>query len=153
MRKIFVLVLFIFYHSNLFGMNDHLRQSLDILNNANLVQMKRIRIATENLVNANSFNTDKTPYVRKIIVAENKYSKNQKAYLLKYKIKHSNLGFNIKYEPYHPFANSKGYVKYPNVVVEIEKADLMESQRSYEANLAAIEIGNSLINKTLEIIK
>ncbi len=151
--KQLIFLLLIFYNGYAFCKGDNLKKSINILSNANLVQMKRIRIATENLVNINSFNADKTPYKRKIIIAENKYSKMHKTHLLKYKIKNSNLGFNIKYEPYHPFANSQGYVKYPNIVVEIEKADLMEAQRSYEANLAAIEMGNNLVNKTLEIFK
>ncbi|MBF8246492.1 MAG: flagellar basal body rod protein FlgC [Rickettsia sp.] len=132
---------------------DNIKQSIQILNNANLIQMKRIKIATENLVNVNSFYANKTPYRRKIITVENRYDKKHKSTLLHYQIKHSNWGFNVKYDPFHPFANQMGYVKFSNVVTEIEKADLMEAHRGYEANLATIEMSNSLINKTLEVIK
>jgi flagellar basal-body rod protein FlgC len=58
----------------------------------------------------------------------------------------------MKFDPHHPAANAEGYIKYPNVTREIERADASEAQRGYEANLSVIEVSNSLMNKTVEAI-
>ena len=59
--------------------------------------------------------------------------------------------FDRRYEPGHPDADKNGYVDYPNVDSMKEMANLVSAARSYEANLAAINIVKSMISKTLEI--
>jgi len=59
--------------------------------------------------------------------------------------------FDRRYEPGHPDADKDGYVNYPNVNSMKEMANLVSAARSYEANLAAINIVKSMISKTLEI--
>lgn len=59
--------------------------------------------------------------------------------------------FDRRYEPGHPDADKEGYVDYPNVNSMEEMANLVSAARSYEANLAAINIVKSMISKTLEI--
>jgi len=45
--------------------------------------------------------------------------------------------FEEIYDPQHPDANAKGFVKLPNVNTMKEMADLMTAVRAYEANLKA----------------
>jgi flagellar basal-body rod protein FlgC len=59
--------------------------------------------------------------------------------------------FDRRFEPGHPDADADGYVNYPNVNAMEEMANLMSAARSYEANIAAINIVKSMINRTLEI--
>jgi flagellar basal-body rod protein FlgC len=58
----------------------------------------------------------------------------------------------IKYEPGSPFADSKGYVEYPNISPEMEMMNAMEALRSYEANIAAAETTKTMINSALQML-
>jgi flagellar basal-body rod protein FlgC len=44
-----------------------------------------------------------------------------------------------------------GYVSYPNVNTSEEMINMMSAARSYEANIAAISILKTMINRTLEL--
>lgn len=57
----------------------------------------------------------------------------------------------LKYEPNHPDANKDGYVAYPNVNMMEEMANLIAAQRSYEANINAINVTKNMAAKALEI--
>ena len=57
------------------------------------------------------------------------------------------------YHPGHPDANADGIVKYPNVRVHEEMADLIGSSRAMEANLAIIRTARSMAMQTLNIGK
>jgi flagellar basal-body rod protein FlgC len=59
----------------------------------------------------------------------------------------------MKYDPTHPDANANGYVAYPNINPVIEMVDLIEAQRSYEANVASFKTQKSMDTQTLDIIK
>ncbi|MFD2616895.1 flagellar basal body rod protein FlgC [Terrilactibacillus laevilacticus] len=61
--------------------------------------------------------------------------------------------FNMTYEPYHPDADNNGYVRTPNVDPLKEMVDLMNSQRSYEANVTVMNANKSMLTKALEIGK
>ena len=53
--------------------------------------------------------------------------------------------FELRYQPGHPAADAEGYVKYPNVNPLIELVDMREAQRSYEANLNALQLARTMI--------
>lgn len=55
----------------------------------------------------------------------------------------------LKYEPDHPDANEDGYVAYPNINLMEEMANMIQSTRSYEANVSAF---NSSKNMALDAI-
>jgi len=55
-------------------------------------------------------------------------------------------------EPGHPDADKDGYVAYPNVSAVREMTSMMEAQRAYEANVAAINAAKDMITKSFEII-
>lgn len=134
---------------------DNLKQAVEIAAHGTRFQAERLKIAAENLANEDS--TGATPgadaYRRKIIFADNKYNaKLGTRVLTTKKVDVDNSDFIMKFDPHHPAANAEGYVKYPNVTREIERADASEAQRGYEANLSVIEVSNSLMNKTVEAI-
>ena len=59
--------------------------------------------------------------------------------------------FKMVFEPGHPDADEQGMVKYPDINVVEEMANLMTAQRGYEANVSTIDAINSMYNKALEI--
>ena len=61
--------------------------------------------------------------------------------------------FELRYQPGHPAADAEGYVKYPNVNPLIELIDMREAQRSYEANLNALQLARSMIGRTLDLLR
>jgi flagellar basal-body rod protein FlgC len=55
------------------------------------------------------------------------------------------------YNPTHPQANADGYVAMPNVNPVEEMANMISAQRSYEANVTAMNSAKSMAQKALEI--
>jgi flagellar basal-body rod protein FlgC len=57
------------------------------------------------------------------------------------------------YNPSHPDANAEGYVAMPNVNTVEEMANMISAQRSYEANVTALNAAKAMAAKALEIGK
>jgi flagellar basal-body rod protein FlgC len=57
------------------------------------------------------------------------------------------------FDPGHPDAGADGYVEMPNVDTVSEMVDLISSQRSYEANVTAMQAAKTMFAKTLEILR
>lgn len=158
MRKLYVLLICIFaFVNSIFGIEDSLQKAIEIGAMGAKLQSERLKIAAENLANEDSVSDTPggKPYQRKRIFAKNTYDKKLKTNIVsvkKYDIDKASP-FVLKYEPTHPAADFDGYVKYPNVQREIERADSSEAQRSYEANLSIMEMSKNMINKTLEIMR
>lgn len=55
------------------------------------------------------------------------------------------------YNPSHPHANADGYVAMPNVNPVEEMANMISAQRSYEANITALNSAKNMAAKALEI--
>ena len=61
--------------------------------------------------------------------------------------------FGRKFMPGHPAADEDGYVLTPNVNPLMEMADMREAQRTYEANLRAIQTVRMMLTRTMELLK
>jgi flagellar basal-body rod protein FlgC len=59
----------------------------------------------------------------------------------------------LVYDPGHPDADARGYVRMPNVDTVAEMVDLITAQRGYEANLTAMQTAKSMFAKTLDILR
>jgi len=119
-------------------------------------QSGRMRVIAENLANANSTtrSPDEDPYRRKIPTFTQEYNRALGVNVIKSgRIKHDQSDFGKRYEPGHPAADSKGYVKLPNVNALIEGMDMREAQRSYEANLNVIGATRRMLARTLDILR
>ncbi|MDR3108632.1 MAG: flagellar basal body rod protein FlgC [Planctomycetaceae bacterium] len=57
-----------------------------------------------------------------------------------------------KYAPTHPDRDEQGFINLPQINMMTEFTDAIESGRSYEANLGAMEVTKSMANQTLRII-
>jgi len=59
--------------------------------------------------------------------------------------------FRLVYEPDHPDADEKGFVKMPDIDPLMEMVEMMTASRAYEANVTAIKTIKDITRKSLEI--
>lgn len=57
----------------------------------------------------------------------------------------------LSYKPDDSDADQNGYVHLPNVNLADEMIDLIQSQRSYEANVTSSQVNKQILSKALEI--
>lgn len=60
--------------------------------------------------------------------------------------------FRIKLEEGHPFADERGYVRYPNVDPAMEMVNALEASRVYEANITAAEATKAMLQTSLRLL-
>lgn len=58
-----------------------------------------------------------------------------------------------RYQPGHPDADAKGYVKYPAVDPVEETADLLGAVRAYELNASAVQSTKTMIQQSLDLLR
>ncbi|MBW1709899.1 MAG: flagellar basal body rod protein FlgC [Deltaproteobacteria bacterium] len=61
--------------------------------------------------------------------------------------------FKTVFDPSHPDADEFGYVRLPNVNLMEEMVHMLTAQRSYEANIVALNAAKNMALKSLELIK
>ncbi|MDH6266443.1 flagellar basal-body rod protein FlgC [Rhizobium sp. SG_E_25_P2] len=135
---------------------DPLSDSLAISASGLSAQSTRLRVVSENLANARS--TGDTPgadpYRRKTISFSDELDRTSGVEKVKVKrIGVDKSEFLSEYEPGNPAADPNGIVKYPNVNVLLEMADMREANRSYEANLQSIRQTRDLISSTIDLLR
>jgi flagellar basal-body rod protein FlgC len=125
-------------------------------------QRKRVEVASSNLANSQTTRTQEGgPYRRKDVVFQTTSFEESLGIAMDSGVTGVEVAnvvedprpFDRRYEPGHPDADAEGYVAYPNVNVMEEMANLVEGSHSYEANLAAMAIIKTMINRTFEIGK
>ena len=138
-------------------MSSDIMNSMKISAQGMRAQGTRIRVATENVANADT--TGETagsdPYRRQIITFKNALDKQ----LGFDTVKVSDIDvdrkapFPTKFMPGHPAADGSGYVKMPNVNMLVEIMDVREAQRSYEANLGMIDQAKNMVLRTIDLLR
>lgn len=131
-------------------------------------QRMRLDVIADNIANAETTRTDEGgPYRRKTIVfqevlnkamgadkgAAGKASTQQLGGVHVQSIAQDERPFKLVYDPSHPDANQEGYVQMPNVNVLREMVDLINAQRSYEANVSSINATKAFVSAALGIGK
>lgn len=134
----------------------NLEQSLAIASAGMTAQAVRLRVVAENLANAES-TADRPggdPYRRKLVTFENRLDRElgiERVRVGRYAT--DPTPFELRYEPGHPAADERGYVKYPNVEPLVELVDMREAQRSYEANLGVGRMAKELLERTIDLLR
>ncbi len=117
-------------------------------------QQARMRVIAENLANADS--VSKTPggdpYRRQVPVFSPLILPDGAQGVKMTRIAADQSAFRSQYQPGHPAADAKGYVKMPNVDSLTEAMDMREAQRAYQANLEVIETAKSLTTDTIALL-
>lgn len=119
-------------------------------------QSLRMRIIAENLANADSVAATPggDPYRRRVASFGAVLDKADGSSGVEVRgIEADRSAFTRVYQPGSPAADAKGYVLTPNVNTLVETADMKAAQRSYEANLNAIEAAKGLTMRTIDLLK
>lgn len=133
-----------------------LKTSISVSASGLRAQSLRMRTIAENLANQDS--VAKTPggdpYRRKVTSFRAEVDRASGGSGVKVSgIEADKSDFQRVYDPGNPAANAQGYVLRPNVNGLVEAADMKAAQRSYEANLNAIEAAKSLTMRTIDLLK
>jgi flagellar basal-body rod protein FlgC len=137
-------------------MIDPISAAIKIASSGLETQSARLRIVAENMANIESTGPapGADPYARKTVTFESELDQATGVDLVKIKaIGVDTTPFRVEHDPGNPAADSKGFVKLPNVNMIIEMADLREANRSYEANLQVIKQANSLSSSTIDLLR
>lgn len=135
---------------------DDISTAMQISASGMRAQSARLRVVAENLANANSTAEAPglDPYRRQVPVFSSYVDRALGADLVEVsRVTLDPSEFTLRYDPSHPAANAEGYITLPNVNPLVEMMDLREAQRSYEANLGALDTMRSMAASTLRILE
>src|SRR5215510_15361830 len=119
-------------------------------------QSGRMRIIAENLANADSVSPSANgdPYRRKIAAMSSTFDRELNANVVELiNPIPDQTQFRLQYDPGNPRADTAGYVKLPNVNALVEMMDMRDAQRSYEANIQALEGARSMLVRTVDLLR
>jgi flagellar basal-body rod protein FlgC len=141
-----------------------LLKSMKISSSGLAANRKRIESISSNIANAQTTRTaEGGPYRKKEVVFGSEPARDSFSEILEGEIDaeaqevHATEVIStdkppiMKYDPTHPDANAEGYVALPNINVMEEMAEMITAQRSYEANISALNTTKAMAIKTLEI--
>jgi flagellar basal-body rod protein FlgC len=119
-------------------------------------QASRLRVVAENIANRDS--TGETPgsdpYRRRVVTFQNRLDRSLGAQTVDVRrVATDQSEFPQRFDPGHPAADARGYVRTPNVDSIIEMMDMQEAQRSYSANLGVLETTRGMITRTIESLR
>ena len=133
-----------------------LLKALKISSSGMNAQSTRMRVASENLANAETMPNQPggEPYRRKTITFRNVLDR---ALGVK-TVQVGNIGvdksaFEKRFDPSHPMADKDGHVLMPNVKSLVEMMDIRQAQRSYEANLGAIDAAKNMLMRAVDLLR
>lgn len=119
-------------------------------------QTTRLRVIAENLANQDTTGSKPggDPYRRKTVTFGNTMDRAAGAETVKVKqVGRDRTEFPMRYDPGHPAADAKGYVRTPNVNAMVEVMDMREAQRSYAANLNVMQVSRGMLSRAIEMLK
>jgi flagellar basal-body rod protein FlgC len=119
-------------------------------------QSTQLRVVAENLANRDSTGQSPgaDPYRRKTVTFANRLDRPAGIETVRVSRVGTAPGeFRQDYDPSHPAADARGYVKRPNVDSLVEMMDMREAQRSYSANLSVLETTRGMLTRTIEALR
>ena len=141
-------------------------QSFDIAASGMTAQRFRMDTIAENIANVNTTRTsDGKPYRRKIVTFQEKKlnrvssedtlsdwrSVKGNGVRVSSVSEDTETDFTMVYDPSHPDADANGYVSYPNVNTVTEMTNLIDSSRSYEANVTAFNAVKAMAQSGINV--
>jgi flagellar basal-body rod protein FlgC len=119
-------------------------------------QSNRMTVTAQNLAQADS-TADRpgaAPYRRKVVTARLRFDRMLGADTLENgRVQLDKTPFRTRYEPGHPAANAKGEVLLPNVNPDVERADMANAVRNYEAGLSMVSASKRMVAQTLNMLR
>lgn len=119
-------------------------------------QSTRLRVVAENLANRDTTGQSPgaEPYRRKTVSFANRMDRAAGVEQVRVaRVGADRSALPERYEPSHPAADARGYVRTPNVDSMIEVMDMREAQRSYAANLSVLEATRTMLSRAIEALR
>lgn len=135
---------------------DYLASAIKVAASGLGAESTRLRVVSENIANADATSDvpGGDPYQRKLVTFGSEVDRASNATRVSVDaIGRDSSGFRVEYNPAHPAADAQGFVKFPNVDVLIEMADMRDANRSYQANLQVLKQARDLISMTIDLMK
>ena len=129
------------------------------------MQAERTRAETlvENMANAETTRTSEGgPYKRKDVVFSSELQESPFSAVFQNElatgvtvseITEDNSPPEMRYLPNHPDANAQGYVAFPKMNPAEDMADLLNTTRSYQANIAAMTAVKDMITHSIDLLR
>ena len=137
--------------------------SLNIPSSGLTAQRLRMDVISQNIANQDTtVGTDGQPYRRHTVTLQEKTQTDFQGYLDQSDgpggvqvsaVSEDPSDLKLVYDPSDPSAGADGYVRYPNVDAVTEMTDLMESSRSYHADVTAFNALKGMAVNALDIGK
>ena len=127
-------------------------------------QRIRMNVVSSNLANSNTTRTPEGgPYRRKDVVFSSQPVRKSFQDMMSAQISNKLSEVKVvgivadprppvlKYDPQHPDADGKGFVRLPNINMIEEMVNMMSATRSYEANVTAVNATKKMAQRALRI--
>lgn len=126
-------------------------------------QRTRAEALVENMANAETTRTPEGgPYRRKDVVFSSELQESPFSAVFQNElatgvtvadITQDNSAPEMRYMPSHPDANAEGYVAFPKMNPAEDMADLLNTTRSYQANIAAMTAVKDMITHSIDLLR
>ena len=133
-------------------------KAMDVSASGLTAQRQRLDVIAENLANVHTTRTPQGgPYQRKSVIIAARPAEDFASLMGSpekvevQQIVRNSEGLRPEFNPGHPDADEKGMVLYPNVNPVSEMVHLLLASRAFEANVAVLRTGKSMMAKAMEI--
>ena len=126
--------------------------ALEISGTGLTAQRLRMDVTAENLANAQSTNYRRKEVVLQQATFGDALSAASRGVEVAGVVQDASPARRV-YDPGNPAADAQGYVTMPNVDSVTEMVNLIDSSRSYEANVTAMQTAKTMFTRTLDILK
>lgn len=133
-----------------------LMQSINVSVGGMYAQSQRMKVAAENIANADSVISESGgAYRRQQLYFQSEVNKATGMTEVKVAKVAPDMKtpMNIVYEPGHDLADENGFVEYPNVTTQTESMDMRQASRMYEANMTAIESAREMMLRSIDMLR
>jgi flagellar basal-body rod protein FlgC len=137
--------------------------ALQVSSSGMQAERTRAEMLVENMANAETTRTPGGgPYKRKDVVFSSELQESPFSAVFQNElatgvtvadITEDNSEPEMRYLPNHPDANSEGYVAFPKMNPAEDMADLLNTTRSYQANIAAMTAVKDMISNSIALFK
>ncbi|MBI3037716.1 flagellar basal body rod protein FlgC [bacterium] len=139
-------------------------RSIDISGSGLSAERLRMDVISNNIANVNTTRSeDGGPFRRKLVIFQsrqprtmfpqfaNKFPQKVGNGVRAIRIMSDPAPFKLVYDPNHPDADEKGYIRTPNINVVHEMVDMITASRAYEANVTCINSAKEMVSSALAI--
>jgi len=154
-------------------MAENIFSTFDISSQGMRAQRMRLAAVARNIANVNTTKgSDGEPYKREITTIKavdsgsfggelgqqilsmqsgNLNDRNSGNNVLSVETNFDNSEPRLVYDPSHPHADDKGYVKMPNINIVTEMVEMLSAQKAFEANASVVDSAKNIVRDALDI--